>query len=201
MRTAADPDDFNFGASGPDTRPVQADRRSGSGIIYGDAGSSEFGADVTYSRQYMAGVSTHYRVRPENPDAVRPPSALRRSMSSRTGGTAMDTGPPGQLGSRIKRRVSWGAGTNDFQSSRSLKSLYQAGHSTDDLSRPAASMPSCLNHLLAYLSFGSGGCGGRGSVNNDDDDVTMRMRRSMSSRGMDMGTTLPGSNRAMGVHY
>ena len=64
--------------------------------------ASEFGADRKYDAEYIT------RVKPENPDAVAPPSALRRSMSSRTGGTAMDGS---ESRGYIKRRVSWNANT------------------------------------------------------------------------------------------
>jgi hypothetical protein len=69
---------------------------------------SEYGADRTYTGETYAAYSTGQRVQAERPDAALPPSALRRSMSSRVGG--MSAGAEETPATKLKRKVSW-AGT------------------------------------------------------------------------------------------
>lgn len=44
---------------------------------------------------------------------------------------------------------------------------------------------SCLTHLLSYFGGGPGGACGPSGEDENADEVAARMRRSMSSRGMD----------------
>ena len=74
----------------------------------GTQAHSEYGADRTYTGETYAAFSSLQRVQPERPDAALPPSALRRSMSSRVaGGSGAMEDTPGKL----RRKVSWAGNT------------------------------------------------------------------------------------------
>jgi hypothetical protein len=90
---------------------------------------------------------------------------------------------------------------NDFTSRNSLRSV-ASGASLDAAGAAhAAAMhnmkaSSCLTHLLAYFGAGPAGACAPGGEDPSDDEVAARMRRSMSSRGMDVNDA--GASHAHG---
>ena len=79
-------------------------------FVTGKQAHSEYGADRTYTGEtYAAFAAGQQRVQTERPEGLMPPSALRRSMSSRVAGmgATMEESTPAKL----KRKVSWAGNT------------------------------------------------------------------------------------------
>ena len=78
-------------------------------FVTGKQAHSEYGADRTYTGEtYAAFAAGQQRAQAERPEGLMPPSALRRSMSSRVAGMgAMEESTPAKL----KRKVSWAGNT------------------------------------------------------------------------------------------
>jgi hypothetical protein len=112
--------------------------RSRSSRAAGKQVHSEYGADRTYTGEtYAAFAAGQQRVQADRPDGLMPPSALRRSMSSRVAGmgVTMEESTPAKL----KRKVSWAGNTvrsTQLRRCRALDARACAATPCDALQRP-----------------------------------------------------------------